>query len=210
MDNFKKRAEEFNLDYQCPRCGHLVRGIPETNPTYHISATSDTEAFLIVRCPRQLCDLAFVVYDRLNDRIRRVYPFPKTSASDYHKAIPEAMRRDFAEANRCWFAEAHKGVVVLCRRVMQMIALDRGARGKLLRDQIDDLLASGHITKSLHDADAEIRYFGNFGAHPQDDHLDDVTDDDARAVLDLTRQFLIDLYVRPHETQELLTKRTKP
>ncbi len=206
MRNFKTDPESFDLDYTCPRCGHLVRGTPETQPVYHIS-DSEPLTFLIVRCPRQRCDLAFVVYDRLNHCVDRVYPFPETSAGDYHAAIPEAMREDFAEANRCWYAQAFKGVVVLCRRVMQGIAVDRKAKGEKLYQQIDDLLASGQITKSLHDTATAIRHFGNYGAHPQDDILDDVSHDDADTVLKLTAEFLTDLYTRPAETQRLLAKR---
>ena len=206
MRNFKTDPDTFDLDYTCPRCGHLVRGIPQTKAIYHIGG-GDTLAFLIVRCPRQLCDLAFVVYDRLNDCVRRVYPFPETSAGDYHEAIPKAMRDDLAEANRCWYAHAYKGVVVLCRRVMQEIALNRNAKGEKLYQQIDDLLASSQITRSLHDAATAIRHFGNYGAHPQNDILDEVTRDEADTVLNLTFQFLTDLYIRPAKTQQLMAKR---
>jgi hypothetical protein len=210
MRDFKREPNDFDLDYHCPRCGHLVRGLPETKAVYHIGEGIDSRAFLIVRCPRRLCDLAFVVYDRLNERVESVYPFARTSAGDFHEAIPQPIRADFAEARRCLFAEAFKAVVVLCRRVMQAVALNRGASGKTLRDQVDALLTSGQITKSLHDAATEIRHFGNFGAHPQNDDLDDVTREDAKAILALTDDFLLDLFVRPHETQTLLAKRSTP
>jgi hypothetical protein len=50
---------------------------------------------------RRLCDVFFVIYDRLNRRVQRVYPFPDTAASDFHSAIPQSIRKDFAEARRC-------------------------------------------------------------------------------------------------------------
>ena len=208
MPNFRTDPKTFKLDYTCPRCDHLVRGIPETRAVYHIGE-SDTTAFLVVRCPRDLCDLAFVVYDRLNDCVQRVYPFPDTSGSSYHDAIPKAMRDDLAEASRCWYVRAYKGVVVLCRRVMQEIAIDREAKGEKLHQRINDLLASGQITKSLHDAATAIRHFGNYGAHPQNDALDDVTRNEADTILNLTNQFLTDLYVRPARTLELMAKRSE-
>lgn len=206
--DIEKDVKKFRLDLYCPRCSHLVRAVPQTPPIYHISEHSDTVAYLIVRCPRDLCDVAFVIYDLLNNRVRKVFPFPRTAPSDFHKAIPEKTRTDYAEAKKCLHADANKGVVVLCRRVMQHIALDKGASGRNLMEQINDTLAKGLITRSLHDAAHEVRYFGNFGAHPQDDNLDDISSDDARAVIDIVDQFLGDLYVRPFNTQKLTKKRT--
>lgn len=205
--NHEQDANKFRLDMQCPHCGHLVRAVPLTQPVYHISEHSDTEAYLIVRCPRDVCDVAFIVYDRMNKKVRRVFPFPKTSASDFHPAIPEKMREDFGEARRCKYIDANKAVVVMCRRVMQHIALDQGASGRNLSEQINDMLAKGLITRSLHNAAHEVRYFGNFGAHPQDDSLDKISEDDAKIVMEIVNQFLADLYVRPTETAKLTQKR---
>src|SRR5438552_7254100 len=157
MRDYKTDPKTFNLDLHCPRCGHLVRALPQTNPVYHITEYTDADAYIIVRCPRHLCDVFFVIYDRLNDRVRRIFPFPNTSANEFHSSIPEAIRKDFAEAQRCWFSDAHKGVVVMCRRVMQQIAVDKGVDGSRLIDQIDDFQSKGLITKSLHDAAHEIR-----------------------------------------------------
>ncbi len=207
MRDYETDVKKFELDLHCPRCGHLVRAIPQTQPIYHISETSDTHAYLVVRCPRHLCALAFVIYDRLNRCVDRVFPYPDCRASDFHESIPENIREDFAEARKCWFAGSNKGVVVLCRRVMQLIAIDKGAEGDKLIDQIDSLFSKGLITKSLHDAAHEIRYFGNFGAHPRNDGLDNISNDDTKIVTRLTNQFLTDLYIRPFETGKLTEKR---
>jgi len=207
--NFEMDASKFNLDMRCPRCRHLVHAVPQTPPVYHISEHSDTMAYLIVKCPRDLCDISFVVYDRMNKRVTEVFPFPRTIASDFHDAIPKQIRGDFAEAKKCWYADAYKGVVVLCRRVMQQVAVDKGASGQNLFDQINDMLSQGLITNSLHDAAHEVRHFGNFGAHPRDDNLDDISRDDAKVVIGIVEQFLIDLFVRPADTAKLTKKRIK-
>lgn len=65
----------------------------------------------------------------------------------------------------------------------------------------------GLITKSLRDAAHEIRYFGNFGAHPQKDDLDNVTYEDAKTIWNLTSSFLMDLYIRPSRIKNLTDKR---
>ncbi len=115
--NYETDVKKFKLDMTCPRCGHLVRAVPQTPPIYHIDEHSDTKAYLVVRCPRDLCDVAFVIYDRLNNRVRRVFPFPRTSSDMFHEAIPEKIRKDFAEARRCQQGR--------CRDVSQSHAADR-------------------------------------------------------------------------------------
>lgn len=174
---------------------------------YHLSSSSDQYAYLIVRCPRRRCNLAFIEYDRLNNRVHRVYPYPDTQASDFHASVPATIREDFAEAHRCYFGGSNKGVVVLCRRVLQLVSEDKGAEGSRLIDQIDDLLSKGLVTSSLHAAAHEVRYLGNFGAHPRDDGLDDIDDTDCKNALALVGQFLTDLYIRPYETARLSKRR---
>lgn len=207
MRDYRDDPKDFDLDTYCPRCGHLVRALVEAGPIYHIGSVSDQYAYLICRCPRKLCNLMFVTYDRLNNHVDEVYPYARVSATDYHEAIPEKVREDLAEVRRCMSTKAFRSVVVMCRRAMQQMALDKGATGDNLVGQIDDLFKQGIITKSLHDAAHEIRFFGNYGAHPRDDGLDNITRDDAHSIRDLTHAFTVDLYIRPFETAGLTKKR---
>ena len=194
--------KNYNLDLNCPRCGNLVRALPEAGPIFE-TGVQDQSTYLICRCPRKYCTVFFVEYDILNSQVRRVYPYPDSSPSDFHKIIPEKIREDIAEAKRCYFADAYKGVVTMCRRTMQQILVQHKAKGGTLESQIDDMFDKGLITKSLGDAAHTIRFFGNFGAHPQKDNLDKVSFDEAKSVLDLTEEFLIDLYIRPFKTKEI-------
>ncbi|MGH2612413.1 MAG: hypothetical protein ACRDFB_05125, partial [Rhabdochlamydiaceae bacterium] len=97
-----------NLSYFCRKCKQQVRGIPLTPPQYHISEFHD-DPWLIVRCPTRLCELSFVIYNKLNDCISQVYPYPFSAAKDYHEAIPERIREDLAESERCLRAQAYRG-----------------------------------------------------------------------------------------------------
>ena len=92
---------------------------------------------------------------------------------------------------------------------MQHIAEDKGAKGSTLAEQINDMLKQGRITKSLHDAAHEVRYFGNFGAHPRDDGLDNISQEEAEEVIEIVSQLLTDLYERPFKTQQLAAKRKR-
>jgi hypothetical protein len=52
---------------------------------------------------------------------------------------------------------------------MQNMAREKGASGRDLKGEIDDLHAKGLIPIGLKEAAHLIRHFGNFGAHPQAD-----------------------------------------
>jgi hypothetical protein len=203
-------VEKANLSYFCRRCKQKVRGIPLTRPQYHISEFSDNP-WLICRCPNKLCELSFIIYDKLNDRVQAVYPFSTFEADDYHEAIPEKVREDIAEAERCFHAGAYKGSVTMNRRALQRVVLDKidddSKKNKKLWEQINSLFEAGFITKHLADTAHEIRHFGNFGAHPQDDLLDSTTREDARLADSLTWDIIRTIYIIPHNTQKLNEKR---
>lgn len=204
--------EKINLSYYCRGCKQQVRGIPLTDPQYRISPMSD-EPWLIVKCPTHLCELSFVIYDKLNDRVRRVYPLPSFDPSDYHEAIPEKVREDLAEADRCFHADAYKAAVTMNRRAIQRIVLDKikdpEIKKKKLWAQIDALFEKGFITKDLKETAHEIRHFGNFGAHPSDDLLDNTTLEDSKIIDRLTIDLIRTIYIVPFETNKLKDKRTK-
>lgn len=201
-----------NLSYYCRKCRQTVRGIPLTQPQFHISTFSD-DPWIIVRCPTKLCELSFVIYDNLNDRIRRVYPTPNFDADNYHQSIPEKVREDIAEAERCLHSYAYKGAVTMFRRAVQNIILDKvkdpGIEKKRLWEQVDELFNKGFITKHLQETAHEIRHFGNFGAHPQDDELDNTTSEDADIIEELTFALISAIYVTPFNTEKLKLKRTQ-
>jgi hypothetical protein len=166
--------------------------------------------YLVCKCPRWR-ECGRHIYATFAPRasiIFELYPFPSSSPDGFHPSIPPKIREDFAEATRCFYAKSFRGVVVMVRRLLQDISRDKGiARGENIKAEITELLASGWITKSLFNAAHEMRHFGSFGAHPQDDGLDDVTEDDVAALFAIANQFTEHIYVLPHQTAELAKKR---
>jgi hypothetical protein len=193
------------LSWPCPFCGVTVE-LKAVKVVF-----GDGADYLVCRCPRdRKCGaLLFVKYDRIGrDAIEEVYPFPNASPETFNDAIPKKLRDDYAEAVRCFYAKAYKGVVVMARRLLQNLARDKGIkRGENIKTEIAELFAKGLITKSLHDAAHEMRHFGGFGAHPQDDDLDNVTHQDVDAMFTIMRQFTEHVYVLPSQTAELAKKR---
>jgi hypothetical protein len=205
---------ERNISTECPHCGDTVALVPAHKPVN----TSD-HSYFVALCPnhgRRYCKLIFAVYQPLNDYIQERYPIPSFKASSMHEAIPEGIRDDYAEGARCMYMESCKAVVTMCRRVVEALACDKlGAKAKdakgnprKLYELIDLLNADGLITKDLKDSAHELRHFGNYGAHVQDDGLDRVEPQEARDVREITWQLLYSIYVAPFKTDELRKART--
>lgn len=194
------------LDWQCPFCGVTVsfRVLKAFNPTTAL----DDNLYLICQCPRKGCrSIVFGKYDGLNNHLSEVFPYPSMSEASWPDSIPARIREDIAEATRCFYTLAYKGVVVMCRRTLQNVAKDKKCETTELKDQIKELREKGLITDSLFDASHEIRHFGGFGAHPQDDGLDKTTKVEADAVFEFVQQILQHVYILPAKTKELARKR---
>lgn len=123
-------------------------------------------------------------------------------------AIPQEIGDDFDEANRCLGVEAKKATVVMCRRVLQNTCVSKGASPNAdLFKQIDELESKRIINPSMKDVAHTIRMIGNWGAHPQDDPLKDVTLDDALEIAKFTSEFLDEVFVRPARLDVLKRKK---
>jgi len=205
---------EKNLSTVCPSCGDTITLIPQHQP---INDSHDYSYF-VANCPnfkRRFCKPIFAVYQALNDCIIETYPIPNFDASNLHDSIPISIREDYAESMRCLFVNAYKGAVTLCRRVIEAIACDKlgskskdtNGKTKKLYDLIDLLFNEGLITKDIKESAHEIRLFGNYGAHVQDDGLDSVEQNEAQDVKEITGQLLSIIYITPDKTKKLKEKR---
>lgn len=170
---------------------------------YHLTDQVKNERWRVARC--EACSRPLAVVVDPSYKTIRTYPLSTTEAE---KEIHESVRRDYEEARLCFSAGAYKGAVLLCRRALQGAAIDKGADAgvdprETLNRQLDALAKEGSLNSSLADVAKEIRLLGNYGAHPQDDGLDEVSKDQADDVVQLTGQVLEDLYVNPARVARL-------
>ena len=140
--------------------------------------------------------------------------YPKILEERY-EAIPDQIWDDFFEAVTDYNNGSFKSTVVMCRRTMQNICLDNGAtktdaagRWTSLRNQIKQAFPGAEYAylKALSE---EIKYFGDYGAHPQDDILDEVTPEEAKDVLAFTRSFIEVSIIQPDRVKKRFEERTK-
>lgn len=178
----------------CPHCGLPSYFQPVGNP--HVepmrvcnpAQCQSCKDFVLIVCSRSAVNYVF--------GLAALYPLGKPNDS-VDKAVPPPIKSDFAEALRCNWASAYKATVTMCRRALQASAIEKGAKGDRLIDQIDDLRAQGIITEPLKQMAHEIRLTGNDGAHPGKDGLADVVEKDADDIIEFTREYFHHVYVMP-------------
>ncbi|MFE9802765.1 DUF4145 domain-containing protein [Streptomyces goshikiensis] len=79
--------------------------------------------------------------------------------------IPEPLRAQLSEAQRCFGAKAYTATAVMVRRTLEGICIDQGAQGRTLVQMLESLAQSGKIEGRLHEWSHGLRALGNEGAH---------------------------------------------
>jgi hypothetical protein len=194
---------------QCPHCAVTSLFKPVAS---YVQRTPQSASLTVVSATQcESCKQFALVIGQTDgqnhpSRLIAFYPLGKPrDAVDLN--VPKPIANDFAEALRCQWIQAHRACVVMCRRAVQSSALQLGAKGGKLIDQIDDLSKTGIITTPLKEFAHEIRLTGNDGAHPDKDGLEDVTEKDGEAIIEFTREYLHHVYVMP---AKLAARRNSP
>lgn len=208
------RYDSSKLVLTCRNCHNKVLAVAQTAiPEVRYG---DMEVWLIAECP-QCNEKVFVIYDTLNQRVDRTFPFGYIKASDYSDDIPENIRTDLAEAELCRRTQAYRAAVVLYRRAVENVAKKELGQQKIADAKADNLkkkialmFTEGLITKQIEQQAQEIREFGNYGAHPADDGLDlDIGREDVELIDDLVWDIVRTIYIQPAKHKKLQTKRTE-
>lgn len=119
-------------------------------------------------------------------------------------SVPGNVLHDYIEAIKAYDVGAYRAAVAMARRALQQALIDKGASKKArLVDQINELFEKGVLDKAIKSFANGIRHFGNYGAHPQEDGLDEIDKDTAQSVILFLKQVLIKLYEREQKLDEL-------
>jgi Domain of unknown function (DUF4145) len=186
----------------CPHCAFRSYFRPVTGAHREPDARQEQRHWICNGAQCESCKgFVLVVGDKFGAhhqawRFQAVYPLGKPNDS-VAPEVPQLIADDFREGLRCEWVEAYKAAVTMCRRALQASCVELKAKDAKLRDQIDELASKGVITQSLKDMAHEVRLTGNDGAHPGKDGLNDVTPQDARDMIEFTREFFHHVFVVP-------------
>jgi len=171
----------------CPRCGkqssfEVLGSLPVTfDSSYYILGDGNHEPTLIDRVSSLLCrhcKQAVVVVEEewvgeerktkqksgggITHRGIHWWPLPDANLS---ADIPAPIAAVFSEASMTLAANCPRASVVMSRRTLEAVAVDKGETTGVLAERLKTLGRKGVLHSTLSDWAKEIRLVGNVGAH---------------------------------------------
>lgn len=110
--------------------------------------------------------------------------------------IPEELYGVYEDAARCLGAGVPKGAAVLCRYVIQWALIIKGIPDKRPEEMINIAVAKNPpLLSQLADRQCKAATFmGGKGGHPQRNWIENITSDDAKQALFVTKRVLLELF----------------
>jgi hypothetical protein len=161
---------------------------------------NENGAWMMGECPLCKNCVLIHVYEFESGKIHRheIFPYPLPSTTD--ERIPEKIRKDLDEAKICLSVGAYRACAAMCRRAIQTACIDKGVdKNTKLDEQINELAKKGEITEHIKNWAHSIRWVGNDAVHPESP---EVTESDAKDILNLTEQIMTILYIMPAISNE--------
>lgn len=122
------------------------------------------------------------------------WPLPDMALSP---DVPADIAGAYSEAFLCLSAGCPRAAVVMARRTLEAITVDKGQTTGNLASRLSNLSNNGVLHPSLTEWIKEVRLIGNTGAHF--DPLQEVSKEDARQLLNFIHELLKYLYELPGE-----------
>lgn len=118
------------------------------------------------------------------------------------KGVPDTVRQIYEEAVRVQNISPI-AFVVLARRLLEEICLDKNAQKRNLADNLKELVSRGELPPVLADTSDIIRFIGNAGAHASKAKI---TVPQTWAISDFLKVIIEYLYVAPHKVNDFKSR----
>ena len=164
--------------HPCGHCGVRVAGI--------VVASCPNRSIEWIGCPA--CHNGSVAN---SDGV--VYPMPLPG--DETQGLEDSIKGAYKEARQSLSSQNNTACVLMCRKILMYVAVDKGAdKGKQFTYYVDYLVEQGHITSTMRDWVDKIRELGNEAAHviPSSDY------ETANLALTFTTLLLKNIYEIAH------------
>ena len=117
--------------------------------------------------------------------------FPGEKVGRKIEGLSDNIKKAYDEARECYSVNAFLGTVLICRKILMHIAVEKGApESQSFVIYIDYLVEKGIITLSMREWVDEIRNNGNIATH----QIENVNNDVALDTLNFTIQLLTIVY----------------
>lgn len=129
------------------------------------------------------------------------------STTRYPQHWPPDIGTYWVEARRSIEGKNWTAAALMARSAVQLVARAKGATGKNLKEEIDDLAAKGLILPVMQEWAHEVRELGNEGTHPQPGTVG--TDEkDAKDVVEFLTFLMTVMYNVPKQINDFRARKT--
>jgi hypothetical protein len=199
--------ESKSFDVFCPHCNIQVeaRVIANGQGGFHnegadqfneIDAEYHGDMYYVALCRR--CESPFLIRQSLygipaefETITAEDVLFPASSRLPI-EGVPIPVRRAFDQALRCFTSSSFDACALMCRRALEALCKEFGAKNGTLQAKLNALSKQGKIDTRLLNWAHGVRAVGNDAAHDTDSEL---SQDDAKDALDFTEAILMYVYV---------------
>ena len=198
--------KKFSLKIQCGHClnntpmeivaeFHRVIDTVESHPNDYDNVSKYYE---VLQCPA-CSDISLQAYiwcdaymETHDDTIFEIL-YPNKEVNDIPLGLPDNINKALTAAQKVKSIDAN-AFGVLMRRVLEMVCIDREAKGRNLADQLQDLAEKNEIPNKLVMVTKSLKNLGNIGAHPA---LGDLTREEIPILNALSNAILEYVYTAP-------------
>jgi hypothetical protein len=142
----------------------------------------------------------------LHDFMVLPWPLGKAKPSENW---PLDTQRFWSQAHESLEIENWDAAAVMARSAVQVTMRDKGAVGKDLYGEIEDLAAKGNLPPLVKEWSHEVRVLGNDSAHPKP-NAPPTTPEDARDIVQFLDSLLMYLYDYPKRISDYRARRNAP
>lgn len=142
-------------------------------------------------------------YESMARGLVSLHWLPNRSSAPVFEDTPPEIAAPAQEAYTAWDHEAYRAAILMARAVLEAICKNHDVTKGSLFAKIDTMKSEGHITEALRRSAHAVRDLGNDMAHG-DFVKTDPTEEQAKQVLAIMRQFIEQLYEQPAQTRRLL------
>jgi hypothetical protein len=209
--------EEPEIKYKsssyCPSCNSVVEtGILFTY-SYDVNYIDEDQgqgtAIALSKCLK--CgkpfltqeDFQYIEEHSFGDDAIQLYPSADNAAL---KNAPEIVIRPYKEAMKCYKAQAYEPCVIMCRKGIEAICIDKGETKGDLYTRLKNLRDKRSLEETFYTWANELRLIGNDGAHSHDAII---VQQDAKDSLDFLDALITYLYHLVDNYNKLKTRRIK-
>lgn len=213
MNAEEQKIEESNEMNFCPTCNSVVETATIYSYTSENTVNEDLSGYvtevLLSKCLK--CQNPFLKEKNFqivggDDFLTSELQFFPNTENEAIKNCPEIVFNPYKEALKCYRAHAYDACVIMCRKGIEAICIDKGETKGTLATKLKNLNSKGILENTLYSWANELRLIGNDGAHSHDQI---VNQQNAKEAIDFFDAFITYLYHLVNQYEELIKRRKK-